>query len=194
MKNRVASPLLVALLATFCFEILAMADTPDDRCTVIPSDALNGMFLGPASPNPVPASVNEITVRNNGGTPIPGALVVVVLSSSTPTCPGAVLNGITDAEGKVTITLAGYGCVDQAPSVGIIKANGVTIRSYTNVKSADYDGTAGDGLVNLVDLIAFARAFNGSGEPCHDYDNNGVCNLSDLSIFASAFVPGNHCP
>lgn len=179
----------------FIFEILATTDVPDpNQCTVIPADGLGGMLLGPASPDPVPASVNEITVRYSGSGPVAGAAVVVLLSSSNPACAGAILNGITDSEGKVSITLAGYGCADHTPMSGVIKANGVTIRAYINVKSPDFDGSAGNGIVNLSDLIAFARAFNGSGEPCHDYDNNGLCNLSDLSIFASAFVQGNHCP
>ena len=77
----------------------------------------------------------------------------------------------------------------------VIRAGGVVIRSYVNVKSPDFDGARGDGAVGLPDLLAFAREFNGiSPAACHDYTNDDVCGLADLSIFGTAFSGAHHCP
>jgi len=165
------------------------------QCSVVPSDALNGVICSPALPSPLNESVNTITVRNSSGSPIFDASVVVLLTAANPACPNAVLTGITNNDGVVVITISAKGCSDLIPSACVIKANGVTIRSYVNCKSPDFDGAAGDGVVNLSDLLAFAREFNGVTPPgCHDYTNDGQTNLSDLIPFGAAFSTAKHCP
>lgn len=164
-------------------------------CSVVPSDALNGVICSPTLPSPLTESVNTITVRSSSGAPIINASVVVLLTAANPICPSAVLTGITDANGVVVITIAAKGCADVVSSACVIKANGVTIRSYINCKSPDFDGAAGDGVVNLSDLLAFAREFNGVVPPgCHDYTNDDQTNLSDLIPFGAAFSTAKHCP
>jgi len=191
MKKLLSAAFALALCST-----IAMADVPDPgQCSVSPSDALGGVVCCPNIPSALTESINTITVRNSGGTPISGASTVVLLTASNPACPAAVLTGTTNGSGVVTITVAASGCANGIPSACVIKANGVTIRSFTNCKSPDFDGAGGNGLVNLSDLIAFANEFNGITIPgCHDYTNDHATNLSDLIPFGSAFSTAKHCP
>lgn len=191
MKKLLSAAFALALCST-----IAMADVPDpSQCSVSPSDALLGVVCCPNIPSALTESINTITVKNASGTPIAGASTVVLLTASNPSCPAAVLTGTTNASGIVTITVAASGCADGIPSACVVKANGVTIRSFINCKSPDFDGAGGNGLVNLADLIAFANEFNGITLPgCHDYTNDNATNLSDLIPFGSAFSTAKHCP
>jgi hypothetical protein len=175
---------------------LAAADVPDPAfCEVQPSDALNGSVLCPQSPFPIPSSINTITVRNSSNVPIPNASVVWQFTALNNICPTTVLTGNTNGIGELTLTLGGGGCAHNVPSASVVKANGVTIRAYSNAKSPDYDGASGDGVVNLADLIKFSNEFLGvDPSECHDYDNNGDTNLGDLIIFSTPFVNSNSCP
>ena len=182
--------LVAALFPSFSF-----ADDGEPIVTVVPSDQLHGVVCSPASPTPLTESINTITVKNGGGAPIPNASVVVLLTARNPACPGAVLTGTTNASGIVTITIAASGCADATPSACVIKGNGVTLRSFVNCKSPDFDGAGGNGVVNLADLISFANEFNGNSvSGCHDYTNDNETNLSDLIPFGSAFSTAKHCP
>lgn len=165
---------------------------PDpSKCTVAPADALNGLFVCPVAPVPVAASANRIVVRDNCGDPIASASVTVTLSERNPACNGTVLSGTTNDAGEVVLNLPASGCSHDVPLSGIIKANGLTIRSYSNVKSPDYDA---DGRVALPDLQQFAREFLGqTPDRCHDYDNDGQTRLQDLVLFSAAFSNANHC-
>ena len=186
--------LAVALILVAC-AATAFADVPDQsKCSVIPADNLNGMIACPRIPSALTASILTITVRNSDNNPIPNATVVVILTASNPACPNADLDATTDASGVATITVAASGCAHHVPGAGIVKANGVTIRSYDNVKSPDWDGAAGDGFTNLSDLVQFANEFN-TIDPatCHDYTNDGACNLSDLIPFSEAFAGAKKC-
>lgn len=193
-----ATPALLSLL----FGLLsiappAQAGIPDPSCPKVhPADELNGMLVAPNSPSTLDASILTIELRDVWRCePVPDAAVVVYLTSLNPACPGAVLTGTTNAQGITTITVAAGGCADGVAGAGVIKANGVTIRSYVNVKSPDWDGARSDGVVNLADLISFAQQFNGIvPAECHDYTNDGVCDLSDLTIFGPAFSRGLRCP
>ena len=185
-----ASLLLVALSAQ------ARADIWDPNCVEVqPWDDLNGAVVSPHSGTPLTASVISILIRDPFVCqPMANAQVVVLLTSANPVCPGAVLNATTDSQGRCTMTIAAGGCSDGQPSVCVIKANGVTMRAYINAKSPDFDGARGDGVVNLADLIVFAREFNGQDPAgCHDYTNDNLCNLSDLTIFGEAFSRALHC-
>ena len=191
---------ILALCALALSSTIVLADVPDPaQCTVQPADALGGLYVCPGvstggDPNPLPETVNTVTVKNSGGTAIANASVQVLFTASNPVCAGAVLTGTTNASGVTTITLKASGCADGIPSAGVVKANGVTIRSYINAKSSDFDGGAGNGFVNLSDLIDFSKQFNGINPPtCHDYTDDNFCNLSDLVIFGKAFSTGKKC-
>lgn len=171
---------------------IALTSPDPGNMSVQPCDALDGMFLVPDQPTAIPASIAEITVRNNVNAPIENAAVTVEVGASNPICPGAVLVGTTNSSGRCDIVLAGGGCVDQVALAGVIRANGVVIRAYSNVKSPDADGNL---RVDLADLVSFSAEFLGANqEDCHDYDNDEETGLSDLVLFSQAFVPGNHCP
>lgn len=186
---------LAALFALALLGSMAMADVPDQsKCSVTPADALNGMIVCPRIPSALSASVLTITVKNASNNPINNAAVVVILTAANPTCSNAVLTANTNASGVATITVAASGCANGVPASGIVKANGVTIRNYNNVKSPDFDGAAGDGFVNLSDLVKFANEFNNiDPAACHDYTNDGFCNLSDLIPFSEAFAGAKKC-
>lgn len=187
--------LLVIALALVAFATAASADVPDQtKCTVVPADALNGMIVCPRIPSALTASILTITVKNSSNNPINNASVIVILTAANPTCPNAVLTATSNASGVATITVAASGCANGVPASGIVKANGVTIRSYSNVKSPDFDGAAGDGFTNLSDLVKFANEFNNiDPAACHDYTNDGACNLSDLIPFSEAFAGAKKC-
>lgn len=182
-------------LAAICTGLAWGDDVPDPSCvSVTPADALNGLVVGPNQPVPLAASHLVIEVKNSQCEGMANSHVSVLLSSRNPTCPGSVLTGVTDDQGRIEFDVAAGGCAHLAQNVGVIKANGVVIRSYINVKSPDWDGAASDGSVNLADLLAFARQFNGQeAAECHDYTNDGVCDLSDLTIFGGAFSSALHC-
>ena len=163
--------------------------------TVTPADDLDGLFLAPSSPAAVPASVNLITVRNSSNNVIENASVVVTLTAANVVCGSTVLTGTTDVAGQVTLTLGGGGCTDEIPLSGVVKANGITIRAYENVKSPDYDGLEGNLAVALPDLVTFAAEFlaaAGMGT-CHDYNNDEDTGLTELVLFGPTFTTPNSC-
>jgi len=163
-----------------------------EKCTVTPADALVGFFVCPSLPVPAEASMITVTVINSCDQVVQNATVVVALAAANPVCPGGVLSGITNREGQVVLTLSASGCSDGVPLSGIIKANGLTIRAYENVKSPDSDT---DGSVGLGDLVEFSSEFLGNTPTtCHDYDNDGETGLSDLVLMGPPFSARNHCP
>ena len=156
--------------------------------SVIPCDALGGVIVCPDMPNPIPATKVTVVVRDAGNNPMPNVPVNLGFGSGAiNVCPGAILSGVTNANGEAFLLLAAGGC-DQNPSAAKIVANGIPLRTFV-VKSPDFDGAGGDKSVNLADLASFS-----SGVPCHDYDNNGTVGLSDLIVFAQAFVNPAWCP
>jgi len=186
---------LGALAALALCSSLAAAEVPEQgNCTVAPSDNLGGLVFSPLVPAPAPASVNTITVRNSANAPINNASVVVEVGANTVLCGATVLTGVTNASGQVVLTLGGGGCAHNVPLSGIIRANGVTIRTFANVKSPDYDGAGGNRSVGLPDLTQFSAEFGGSvPSACHDYDNNGNTGLPDLIIFGAPFQSASSC-
>ncbi len=193
MLGRIAA----ASFLLFALSTQARADIWDPNCVEVdPWDDLVGAVVSPHSGTPLTASVLSILIKDPFTCqPMANAQVVVLLTSNHPVCPGAVLSATTDSQGRCSITVAAGGCSDAQPSACLIKANGVTMRSYINVKSPDFDGAHADGVVNLADLILFSREFNGfAPAECHDYTNDNLCNLSDLTIFGEAFSRALHCP
>jgi hypothetical protein len=194
MKKIVMALGAIALCAS-----VASADVPDPtKCTVVPGDnlgPLGGLIAAPVNPAVLGSTVNTITVRNADNNPIAGASVVVQLSGSNPACTPSTLSGTTNGSGVATITIGAGGCSDGVPASGVVKANGVTIRSYPNVKSPDFDGAGGTKSINLADLTAFSAQFNGVDPPgCHDYDNDDDCDVGDLPNFGFTFSNANNCP
>jgi hypothetical protein len=128
-------------------------------------------------------------VRDSAGDPIPGALVRISFLPGLCLCQSSVLTAETDASGQAVITLRGGGCIHNVPGAAVVVADGDTIRSYANVKSPDWAPSC-DLRVNLSDLVRQACL----GDPCHDYDNDGIICLADEVIFASGYNPSHVCP
>jgi opacity protein-like surface antigen len=186
----------MAILGVALCSSAAFATVPSPVfCTVIPADDLGGLFLAPSSPAPAPASINVVTVRNSSNNVIENATVVVTLTAANVVCGSTVLTGTTDAAGQVSLTLGGGGCAHSVPLSGVVKANGITIRAYENVKSPDYDGAAGNLNVELPDLITFAAEFLGAPGTgtCHDYNNDDTTGLPELVLFGPTFTAPNTC-
>jgi hypothetical protein len=184
--------LCAALLGTSAW----IASTASATVTVSPADALNGVVLVPGRPSPRPATLETVTVLTPGGAPVVGATVDLILGGAgTYACPGAVLTGVTNAAGQVTLRTFGGGHVSSTPGAAVVRVDGVVVRDYHNAKSPDFDGASGDGVVDLRDLIAFAGSMLGTAPAdWHDYDNNGATDVGDLIIFGDAFLRGSHCP
>lgn len=181
--------LIIPLLFAAGTPWVADADPPEPwPCEVHPADELEGVVLAPSDPQPIPASVLTILVRDLNYDPVPNAVVVVELHWELRLCEGSELTKLTNEDGIAMIALTGGGCLQQIPSACMIRANGVAIREYRNAKSPDFDGRDPSGRVDLADLVAFIQ-----GGECHDYNNDDLVNLSDLVIFASGFSPQHSC-
>jgi len=157
---------------------------------VLPADIMGGVVLAPGHPTPITACRQTVTVRDPYNNPWPDAYVEIVLASGLATCPDAVLSGLTDAQGRIALDLVGGGCLQEGASC-VVRALGVPLRQFAMAKSPDRDGNL---VVNLIDLLDFASAYQLQSTGCHDYDNAGGTGLSDLLIFASAYSPQHSCP
>ena len=194
MWQRIAVVYSVLLVCVFAAGVASAAKIPPlYHITVIPADAINGVIAAPSASEPIPSSIEHITIRNEANQPMPNVTVHLELGTGTMTCPGQSFNGVTDSEGRVDITVSGGGCISNRDDACMIWANGVMIRNYRNAKSPDFDGARGDGVVGLADLVELWREKTGGGS-CHDYDNDGDIDLSDIVVFSTAFSPGHRCP
>jgi hypothetical protein len=187
--------MLFSLLGLALTGSVAFADVPDEaNCTMQPADALSGLVFSPLLPTPAPASINTITVRNSSNNPINNSTVVVTVGGSTTVCGATVLTGVTNAAGQVVLTLGGGGCAHNVALSGVVRASGVTIRQFSNVKSPDYDGASGNLTVALGDLTQFSGEFlDNFPNECHDYDNNGNTGIEDVIIFGTPFTSAASC-
>ena len=166
---------------------IANATVPNpDKCAVDPCDAIGGLII---YPGPEPGGYASFTanVRNADDDPIPGAFVEVIFGVPGDVylnCPDLVLTGTTGVNGNVTFNISAGGCSTGANAVKI-RANGVDIRTYENVKSPDY-AAMGDGNVDLDDFMAFGAVMGVTGG-CHDYFNDGLTGLEEFIVFGEAW-------
>ncbi len=178
---------VLLLAGLFLLIGVANATIPEPwNCSVAPCDEFFGIII---YPDPVASGAGEFicSIRNNNNDPIPNAFVEVVFQvpGNHIICPGAVLTGTTDANGFVTFNISAGGCTTGIDAVRII-ANGMTIRTYQDLKSPDYDGLP-SGTVDLGDYIVFGGDFSAGAPGCHDYFNDGVCELGDFIVFGEAW-------
>ena len=149
-----------------------------------------------------------MVVRTFWNQPVNNAVVEVLIGGQAQgyvgICPNQTLVDNTNEEGEVCFNLAGGGCLKHYQDAVVIRANGVVIREYDAIMSADYTGWDDNGipdrwdhLVSPPDLAAFVTAYQGGVGPasCHDYDNNEGTGPTDLAVFMEAYKGGtNHCP
>jgi hypothetical protein len=189
--------LLSALFVLALCSSVAMATVPDpSNCEVTP-DLNNGVLICPDNPALLNGTTYTITVRNADNNPIPNAAVVFELDVNVGICTTFVDNATTDANGVATIILRGAGCISNQANAAVVKANGIIIKSFNNVKSPANGAPDFNAPLEAVDtsaLVAFADTFNGIAfGDCHDYDNTGTCDAGDLPFFGDAFSNFNNC-
>lgn len=200
--------LLFALVALALGAGLATATVPDPtNCQVVPCDALGPVGQGgvvvcpdyiqlPPGPGlfPINAANVTVTVKNAAGNIISGATIQVTFGSAIINAcpPGLPWNGATNGSGVWQKNFNAGGCLSAANAC-VISANGTIIRTYTNVKSPDWDGGAGNRVLQGNDFSSFLAAYTSGGPGCHDYDNNLATNLGDFIIFAGGFNPSHQC-
>ena len=147
----------------------------------------------------------SVILRDLANNPIPGATVVIDLSSAldlhfcadqmdadaTVDCAHKTVAKVTAADGSVSFTLLGgsngAGNASTLLQGGKIFANGTQIQSPT-VSAFDLDGSGG---VGANDLSAWLGDF-GTGQPFgrSDYDCSGNVGANDLSLWLNAFASG----
>jgi hypothetical protein len=164
-----------------------MADVPDPQyCSVSPWDSWEQAFVTPGQESN--ADEITITVHNNADLPIDAADVELDFSGCAARCEGTLgLSGLTAATGLLTLNPEMGGCED---CTVIVRANGVTIATYSRMVSTDWSGASCDGQCDPIDLSFFAASFNVTGDACADYNNDGV-DPADLSKFANSFNSGD---
>lgn len=169
---------------------IAGATVPDpDFCSVEPCDTIDGVIVSPFSGAAPVAIQFTANIRNSNNDPIPNAFVELIFG--TPGnhffCTSAVLTGTTDANGDVTFGVAAGGCTMGANAIKV-RANNVDIRTYTNVKSPDFDGVSGNGQVVLADFTVFGNAYVLGAPGCTDYYNDGATGLTDFTAFGACWA------
>ena len=184
--------LLSALFALALCSSIALATVPSPpNCSVSPCDALGGAVMCPDVPGAIANSVVTLTIRNQANNPIANAAVNVTFGTGPLCiCGTMVYNATTNASGVAVITLRGGGCIRNTANACVFVANGTIVRAYSNLKSPDWDGAAGNCTVNLGDLVVYARGT----DLCFDFNNTGAIDIADFQIFASGYSPSRHCP
>lgn len=190
----------------------ATADVPDASQSSTTLDLPGRLYLCPNQDMPDDASECDqadftVIVRNAAGNTIANAVVEILVGCQVDErvrlCTSNVLVKNTNAVGEVSFNIGGGGCCKGEPGAAVIRANGVTLRSFDKVMSADYsefdnvgNPNRSDLDVDPVDLAAFVQAYQGGAGPasCHDYDNSGGTDPVDLAAFVEAYDGGaNWC-
>jgi hypothetical protein len=168
---------------------MAQADVPDPQyCEVAPWDAWGQAFVTPGQQSN--ADEITITVHNNADLPIDGADVELDFSGCANRCEGtAGLTGQTGGTGTLVLNPAMGGCED---CTVIVRANGVTIATYTRMVSTDWNGAACGGNTGPTSLAFFAAAFNTGSGSCASYlVYDGNPGPGDLGKVANSFNSGD---
>lgn len=182
----------------------ALADVFDPICCETSLDTVQRLLLIPDEngTDPHPAGSFTVTIRNMACNPVPDVIVTVEFAGlqegKTRLCGSSVLSAMTDGDGIARLNVSGGGCF-KGPHAVVIRGNGVTIREFLAVVSPDYTGYDNQGVpgrsdlrVSVADFASFAQAFwHGGGSTCHDYNNNGVMDAADFSVFSQVWSGGN---
>jgi hypothetical protein len=168
---------------------LCAAEPDPNHCTVQNWDLYRQALVGPGGSN----TTDNLTigVYDIHNTPVPNALVEIDLSGCSRLCidtPTDGLRGSTNASGQLVLNPRVGGC-ENCPVT--IRANGIVIRSYSKVRSPDWDGTWANGRVSSPDSAFFAYAY-AAGNPCVDYDGDGRVNMQDLLIWSQFWSNRDH--
>jgi hypothetical protein len=168
---------------------------PDSsQSTVEPWDSYGHAFVAPGT-GTSPDSVT-VTLRDALGAPCRLADVEIDLSDCSTLCidtPDG-LSATADTNGIAHIDPRAGGC---GVCDVIVRANGVDIRVYSMIRSADWDSLWANGQVDNWDVIYFSRQFqSGSPDPCADYNGDGMVDNVDFHIQSLCWQASNDvtCP
>jgi hypothetical protein len=210
-KMRSGTFLIVGLCLLLVTAPVRSQDTPDPSNCYCTLDETQRLLLIPGGPSPPPDgpwaplhySAFSVEVRNAQGEPISDAVVEILVAGqddwTTCICANQDLVKTTDPNGYVSFNIAGGGCRKHRPDGCVIRANDIIIRTYDAVMSPDYwayDDYGRPGYcswtVNPHDLAGFVGAYHGGGGPasCHDYNNDGTTDPTDLGIFIQSYFSG----
>ena len=196
MRSLVVSACVLCALSCSCLVFPVSANpVPDPMyCTVTGTISPDGVFI---APGPVSGTSLTITVRSPYNMPMPYAQVTIGFDPRIRVCADAQHTRQAGSDGVCTIQLRGGGCVRNTDFACVVKANGIEIRHYRNVKSPDngaHTQSQADGTVSTVDLAFFGDEFRGvAAVACHDYDNDNDCDTVDLGYFGDPFHAGLVC-
>jgi hypothetical protein len=115
-----------------------------------------------------------------------------------------VADSLTGANGRTTFSgrVAGGGCTLSQGIWWAIQGKPIKAKPCPNplnlclnviIKGPDLTGAGGppDCIVNLSDLVPFGASYNkpvgGGFNPCCDYNDDGLCNLSDFAFFGTHY-------
>ena len=122
-----------------------------------------------------------VAVRDQNGTPLPGAAVTFTLTDGQGTLSST--SDTTDASGLASITLTLPG-EPGASTVEVVVADLEPVTFTATARpSPDFDG---DGVTGFGDFFLFAEAFGGS-DPRFDLDASGEVDFADFFLFAESF-------
>jgi hypothetical protein len=189
----------LGVILCLCFFLApsANAGAPDPaHSTVSRWDTYGLAFVSPGvySPPAVWQSVT-ITVLDDTGNPCPGVAVTIDLSDCGNLCIDSPdgLSGVTNESGVVVLDPRVGGC--ETCDV-VVRADAVVLRTFTKIRSTDWDGSWADGIVNAADSIYLMAHYNTYCVCCADYTGDGRVNLTDYAYFMEIYGDSNAvtCP
>ncbi|MCK4413315.1 MAG: VWA domain-containing protein [Candidatus Eisenbacteria sp.] len=152
-------------------------------CSVEPWDTYGLAFVSPGSQSGV--DTVRVMILDTIGASVPEATVTLDFSACDSLCidtPDAGLVELTDEEGVAVLDPRVGGCEECAV---IVRANNVIIGIYGPVRSPDWHGQRGDGVVDAFDEAFFLDALL-SQDQCADYTGDGFVGPDDEAMFYQA--------
>jgi hypothetical protein len=194
MKRLLSAVVMLALCSS-----VAYANVPDPTaCEVTPLDGFQFQRMVVMADQPAPSNLADISVfvAATGGVALDNVFVEIFFAgecdASMCYCDGLVLSGYTDANGMIDFNLAAGGCCEVTTAARIV-ADGLPIRGYDVVVSADYNGASGDCAMGTDDFIAFGSLGWAAQGNCYDTSGDGVINVTDFIGFGNVWGTGQHC-
>jgi hypothetical protein len=190
MRGRMLVGLTTAALMVLCGG-MALAGVPCPSLSTLEA-AGDGSCAPDAAICPA-GDLDDITVtivvRDCYGAPLPGYMVTVEPGGPAKglcICPGEDMKtvGPTDATGTTYAHYSKFGGCGQIWFFGEVNSVVIGPSAPIMLASPDIDG---DCRVNLVDFAGFALSYL-TGDPCCDYDCDGVATLIDFGTFAQHYL------
>jgi hypothetical protein len=184
--------LAVVALILLGFAQPANSGLPDPANSfVMPWDDYGQAFMSPG----LGGDSLLVLVRDSQGALLTGVPVEIDISDCSTLC-------VDFPDGLSAVTFNGVAVFD--PRVGgcetcdvVVRAGDVVLRTFSNVVSADWNGSIGDGYTDISDLFHFVNSYPSPPRPyddCLDYNGDSVIDRADSLMFAACFAIGNTYP